>query len=85
MSIARLWRRAMCRLGLHKRLDIIQSFGQAQHIGCPDCGRRFGIHHGMRTVVPWDGRFDEMYEFMGYDIKGAERRWQERRQANTSL
>lgn len=58
-TIPGLWRKLMCRLGLHKSLDVIESFGAGQHIGCPYCGREFGIHHGMQVVVPWTGEFDE--------------------------
>lgn len=76
-------RRAMlalrCRFGLHRRLQIIQSFGASQHIGCPDCGREWGIHHGMRAVASWDPELDQLYRDMGYDTAAATARWRERR------
>ncbi|ASY64441.1 hypothetical protein SJ05684_c30170 [Sinorhizobium sojae CCBAU 05684] len=68
--------RLRCRIGWHRRLDVIQSFGSAQHIGCPDCGKRFGIHHGIRSVVPWDADLHSMYEMMGYDVNGPLSRWE---------
>lgn len=64
-----------CRLGWHKRLDVIQSFGSAEHIGCPDCGKQMGIHHGVRTVVPWDADLQDMYERFGYDVEGPLATW----------
>jgi len=68
-------RKLLCRLGFHKRLQLIQSFGAAQHIGCPHCRREFGIHHGAQTVVAWDADLEEMYVFMGYDVVAARRAW----------
>lgn len=79
--MGRLWRRLLCRLGKHKRLNVIQSFGPAQHIGCPDCGRQFGIHHGVRGVVPWDADLADMYRGAGYDIEGPLSRWHSYRRA----
>lgn len=70
-----LWRKVACRLGWHPRLMVIQTFGAAQHIGCPYCRREYGIHHGMRTVIPWDSELAEMYELMGYDVQSPARRW----------
>ena len=64
-----------CRLGWHRRLQVIQSFGEAQHIGCPNCGRQEAIHHGLRTVIPWDAELAQLYRDMGYDVDGATRRW----------
>lgn len=60
---------------MHSRLDVIQTFGAAQHIGCPYCKREFGIHHGMRAIIPWDSDVAEMYQFMGYDTETPTRRW----------
>ena len=70
-----------CRLGLHKSLDVIQSFGSAQHIGCPRCGKQFGIHHGMRTVIPWESDLESMYDRLGYDTAAAIDKWQRYRRA----
>jgi alkylation response protein AidB-like acyl-CoA dehydrogenase len=64
-----------CRLGWHRRLDVIQTFGAAQHIGCPDCRREMGIHHGVRTVVPWDSDLEQLYRGMGYDTETPTSRW----------
>lgn len=70
-----LFRRIMCRLGNHRRLDVIQSFGAAEHIGCPDCGRELAIHHGVRTVIPWDGELAQMYRDFGHDVDAANAKW----------
>lgn len=75
MSILAVLRRIRCRLNLHPRLDVIQTFGAAQHIGCPYCRREFGIHHGERVVVPWDSDLAEMYDFLGYKTAESTRRW----------
>ena len=64
-----------CRLGWHKRLDVIQRFGAAEHIGCPDCGRRYAIHHGMKVCIPWDDEAKTMYEAFGHDVDGPLSRW----------
>lgn len=72
------WRKFMCAAGMHKRLQVIQTFGAAQHVGCPYCEREFAIHHGMRVVVPWDSDFSELYEDMGYDTRKARAAWRGR-------
>jgi len=77
----RLLKRFRCLIGWHKRLDVIQSFGSAQHIGCPDCGKQFGIHHGVRAVIHWDPDLADMYESMGYDVRGHLLKWQAYRSA----
>jgi len=64
-----------CRIGWHKRLHVIQTFGSAQHIGCPDCGRQYGIHHGLRTVIRWDADLADLYRSMGHDVDGPLREW----------
>lgn len=61
-------RRLLCKLGSHKRLDLIQSFGSGKHVGCPDCGRQYAMHDGLRAFVPWDDDFKSLYEGMGYDV-----------------
>lgn len=71
----RFIRKFFCRFGWHKRLDVIQTFGSAQHIGCPDCGKQFAIHHGLRAFVPWNADFADLYQSMGYDIEGPAHRW----------
>ena len=67
----------MCRFGNHRRLQVIQSFGAAEHIGCPDCRRELAIHHGMQAVVPWDSDIADMYRRFGYDVDGATTKWRE--------
>lgn len=73
--MTRLMRRFLCRMGSHKRLHVIQTFGAAQHVGCPDCGREFAMHHGFRAFVPWSDDAEEMYRMFGYDIDGPRNRW----------
>jgi hypothetical protein len=70
-----IWQRIMCKLSYHPKLHVIQSFGSAQHIGCPPCGREMAIHHGQRVVIPWDSELSEMYQFMGYDTDAATAKW----------
>ena len=77
--MSKLLTRIRCRIGWHKCLDIINTFGSAQHIGCPDCGRQFGIHHDMRVVIPWDSALASMYESFGHDVKGPLAKWQKYR------
>lgn len=68
-------RRIGCHLGWHPCLDVIQSYGPAQHVGCPYCRREYGIHHGIEVIIPWDDKLSEMYRFLGYDIDGPTMRW----------
>ena len=75
MKLPAILRKIGCRFNMHPRLDVIQSFGSAQHIGCPYCRREYGIHHGERVIIPWDSELAELYEFMGYDTESATRRW----------
>lgn len=76
-----LWDRVRCRFGLHRRLDVIQSFGSAQRIGCPHCGKQMGIHHRMGAVVPWGAEFSDLYDLMGYETEAAHAKWQAYRRA----
>jgi hypothetical protein len=73
--VGSLLTKVRCKLGRHKRLDVIQTFGAAQHIGCPDCGREMAIHHGMRACLPWDSEIEQLYRDMGYDTAAPHRRW----------
>jgi len=80
MKFAMAWRKLRCSVAMHRRLDVIQSFGSAQHIGCPDCGREFGIHHGQKVVIPWDNDLAQIYKDFGCeDVDGHTRRWHEYR------
>lgn len=69
--------RFFCWLNMHPKLDVIQSFGSAQHIGCPYCRREWGIHHGERVLIPWSPDLAEMYDFMGYETEAASERWRQ--------
>lgn len=73
----KLWQKIRCALSMHSRLDVIQTFGAAQHIGCPHCKREFGIHHGMEAIIPWDSKIADMYQMLGYDTETPSRRWRE--------
>lgn len=75
MGIRQLFTALKCRLNMHPRLDVIQTFGSAQHVGCPCCRREMGIHHGMRVVIPWSPDLSELYQDMGYDTEGPSARW----------
>ena len=65
-----------CALGYHRTLNVIQSFGAAQHIGCPRCGKEMGIHSGIRAVIPWDSDLEQLYRDMGHDTAAATTAWQ---------
>lgn len=75
LTLKARWRAIMCRLSRHRRYQVIQTFGAAQHVGCPDCRRTFAVHHGMRAWLPWDADFASLYDDMGYDTKAATRKW----------
>lgn len=70
-----VFRRLMCRLGYHHSLNVIQSFGAAKHVGCPDCRREFGMHDGMRAFLPWDGDIEALYTDCGYDVPKYRAAW----------
>lgn len=69
------WRSFWCRIGRHKRLHVIQSFGSAKHVGCPDCLREFGMHDGLRAFLPWDGEIEQLYADTGYDVPAYRAKW----------
>ena len=70
-----LFKKLRCRIGMHQQLDVIQTFGSAQRIGCPDCGKTFGIHHGVRACIPWDAELEDMYRMFGHDTTAPFSRW----------
>lgn len=74
-ALLALWRRFACFLSYHPKLDVIQSFGTAQHIGCPYCRREMAIHHGLHVVIPWDQDLALLYQMMGYDVETPTMRW----------
>lgn len=69
--------RIKCKLNMHPKLMVIQTFGSAQHVGCPYCKKEYGIHHGMRAVIPWTPDLAELYQWMGYDTEGPSRRFRQ--------
>lgn len=73
--MAKRLRKLLCWLGKHRRLDVIQTFGEARRIGCPDCKRQSAIHHGLRVSLPWDSDFESLYQKMGHDTKTPFRAW----------
>lgn len=75
-DVREFFRKLGCRFYMHPRLDVIQSFGSAQHVGCPYCRRQYGMHHGMQVVIPWTPDLAELYQLMGYDTETATQRWQ---------
>lgn len=65
----RLLRRVDCWLFGHD-LYVLQHFGRgSRRICCDHCGGDWGMHDGMRAVIPWSGELAEMYELMGYRIR----------------
>jgi hypothetical protein len=37
----------------HRTLKIVHDYGKHQRVRCPKCGREYGIHHDVHTVLPW--------------------------------
>jgi len=70
-----MWQKIKCFIRWHGRLDVIQTFGAAQHVGCPYCRTEYAIHHRMQAFVPWSPAFDDLYQRMGYDTDRATSRW----------
>lgn len=72
-----IWRKMMCGIGRHKRLDLIQTFGMAQRVGCPHCGKQFAIHHGFQSSISWGAEVESMYRLFGHtDMDEKHASWQ---------
>ncbi len=83
--LSRAYRAVRCWFGYHRSLHIIQSYGAAQHVGCPHCGTEMAIHHGMRAVLPWDSEIAQLYRDMDYDVDAATAKWQAHRAVRSAL
>lgn len=44
----------LCWLFGHKYRRIARVSASADKVGCSRCGREWGMHHGVRALVPWD-------------------------------
>ncbi len=75
-----LWSRLLCRFGQHRLFKIMRVSAEADHIGCSRCHRQWGMHHGVRSFVPWDdvrslyverGYRDEEAAAMAFKRQGA--------------
>ena len=52
--------RLMCAVFGHKYV-VEREFVGARKVGCTRCLRKWGMHDGTRSFVPWDGEFEAMY------------------------
>jgi hypothetical protein len=43
----------LCFLGSHDYRLIERISAHCDHIGCPRCGREWGINYSARALVPW--------------------------------
>lgn len=46
------WRERWCFFW-HRTLQVVRDYGNHKHVRCPKCGCEYGIHDGVRTVLPW--------------------------------
>lgn len=47
------WRRILCRIFFHKLVVVHQCTKEIRKVACLRCGRRFGMHDGVRAFLPW--------------------------------
>jgi len=55
-------RRAACKLIGHKYVVVRRFSPWARKIHCTRCERSFAMHDGVRTVLPWEGDFEDLYK-----------------------
>lgn len=51
----------LCWLLGHRYFRIAKVSPSADRVGCHRCGQQWGMHHGVRALVPWD-EVRELYE-----------------------
>ena len=54
----------MCAVFGHKYV-VEREFVGARKVGCTRCGRKWGMHDGTRSFVPWDGELEAFYSHGG--------------------
>ena len=52
--------RLMCAVFGHKYV-VEREFVGARKVGCTRCLRKWGMHDGTRSFVPWDGELEAFY------------------------
>lgn len=52
--------RLMCAVFGHKYV-VEREFVGARKVGCTRCLRKWGMHDGTRSFVPWDGELEALY------------------------
>lgn len=58
-------KRFLCAIFGHQYASI-REFGYGQRmVGCVRCKSRWGMHDGVRALVPWDGELEQMYKDHG--------------------
>lgn len=61
--------RILCFIGLHKYYSIHKYSSSTEKLGCHNCNKEFGIHHGRKILVEWDQDMEDHYQFILDDEK----------------
>lgn len=50
------------------KLRIKKKFSNySRQVEC-SCGKLYAMHDGVRTILPWDGSFDELYKDWEFEL-----------------
>lgn len=71
-ALWRGWRVLCCACGRHRLFIIGRCAPWADHVGCKDCRRQWGMNHDMRCILPWD-EVRSSHIGQGYDDRAAVR------------
>lgn len=66
-----LWQRILCATGRHKYRLIARVTPRADHIDCEGCHREWGMHHDVRSLLPWSdvaGLYAEAYGYRADEV-----------------
>lgn len=55
-------RKIICLILFHKLRVVHSCTAISQKLLCLRCKKYFGIHHGVKTFIPWDAQLEEMCE-----------------------
>lgn len=57
--------RLLCAIFNHRYVVLMQFSPTSKRIGCTRCNKEWAMNDSVRSFVPWDGEFEEMYKLIG--------------------
>lgn len=57
--------RILCSIFGHKYVVLRQFNLGARQVGCARCDRKWGMHDGTGSFVPWDGDLEQFHRSQG--------------------